>query len=286
MSVAASPSSSPNIETARRLNDVRARGGVTISFKAADDGKTRLADLHERGGFRAKMPRTHGLAEAVIVNTGGGLLGGDMVVLDAAVAAGAAAQVTTQSAERIYRSLGPDCAIDVRLDVGPRGRLHWLPQETILFSGARLARTINASVAPDAALLLVESTVFGRAAMNETVNAGAMRDVWRISRGERLVYADTFKIADDIATQLGEAAVGGGASAMATIVYVAPDAADHVDGTRAALERTPARAAVSSWNGMLIARLLAPSADALKDGAVRIVEALAGHPVPRVWGTM
>ncbi len=286
MSVAALPSSLRNVETARRLHGVRARGGVTIAFKAGGDGTTRLADLHERGGFRAKMPRTHGLSEAVIVNTGGGLLGGDAVVFDATVGAGAAAQVTTQSAERIYRTLGPDCRIDVRLDVGPRARLNWLPQETILFDGARLARTISAEVAEGATLLLVEATVFGRAAMNETVASGAIRDIWRVRRGGRLVYADTLKIADDIAAQLDETAIGAGARAMSTLVYVAPDASDRIEGARAALEGVWARAAVSSWNGMLVGRLLAPTADALKDGVVRLAAFLSGHPPPRVWGLL
>lgn len=286
MSVAASRSELQNLEAAQQLGGVRARGGVSIAFKCSEHGLTRLADLHEYGGFRAKLPRSEQLTEAVFVNTGGGLLGGDGLVFDVAVARGAAVQVTTQSAERIYRSLGPDCQIDVKLSVANGSRLHWLPQETILFNGARLARTISADVALDATLLLVEATVFGRAAMRETVTAGALRDHWRIRRGGRLVYADTFKIADDIAAQFRHAAVGAGANAMSTIIYVAPDATERLEGARAALEGCRARAAVSSWNGMLVGRLLAPSADALKDGVARLAAHLAGYSLPRVWGLL
>ena len=285
MSVVALPSSSDKGAAAAALNGVRARGGVSVAFKHAA-GCTRLADLHERGGFRAKFPRTHGLCEAVLINTGGGLLGGDSVRFDIAVDADAEAQVTTQSAERVYRSLGPDARVDIALSVGSKGRLHWLPQETVLFNDARLGRTIAADIANDATLLLIEATVFGRAAMAETMLAGALRDQWRISRGGDLIYADTVCIAGDIQNQLMRAAIGDGATAVATLLYIAPDAADRLDAARAAVAATSARAAVSAWNGMLAARLLAPSADALKADVVRLTAHLSGYALPRVWGVI
>ena len=284
MSVAVSRSSAALATAAAALDGVRARGGVSVGFKFVPGHGTRLADLHEQGGFRAKFPRTHGLTEAVLVNTGGGLLGGDAVRFEVSVADGASAQVTTQSAERVYKSLGPDCRVDIRLAVGAGGRLHWMPQETILFNEARLARTISADLAADATLLLVEATVFGRAAMAETMTAGTLRDTWRICRAEQLVYADAVKLAGDIDGQLHRDAIGAGASAMASIVYLSPDAADRIEGARAALDTKQARAAVSAWNGMLVARLLAPSADALKADVARLARYLSGHALPRVWG--
>ena len=284
MSVAALRSSSDKCDAATALDVVRTRGGVSISFKAETGRATRLADLHEWGGFRAKLPRTHGFTEAVLINTGGGLLGGDHAQFSVSIGAGAAAQVTMQSAERVYRSLGPDCRIDLTLSVAEGARLHWLPQETILFNEARLARTITADVAEDAALLMVEATVFGRAAMAETVNAGTLRDVWRISRGGTLVYADTVRIEGGIAGQLARSAIGAGACAMATVLYVAPDAADRIEGARLVLDAKKGRAAVSAWNGMLVGRLLAPSADALKADVAQLAACLSGHALPRVWG--
>jgi urease accessory protein len=284
MSDAALPSDDVHAAAATALAPVRARGGVSIKFKAGHDGRTRLADLHERGGFRAKLPRTHGLTEAVLINTGGGLLGGDAVRFDVEVEPGAAAQVTTQSAERVYRSLGTDCAVDVALTVAAGGRLHWLPQETILFNQAQLTRTISVKMADDATLVLVEATVFGRAAMNERVLAGSLHDAWRIRRGGQLIYADAVKLSGDVSQQLSRAAIGANATAMATVLYIAADAADRVEGARAALSPLSARAAVSAWNGMLVGRLLAPSADALKADVARLVAYLSGHDLPRVWG--
>lgn len=287
MSVAVLPSESRagDADAAAALAGVRARGGISIAFKTSAQ-QTRLADLHEWGGYRAKLPRTPGLTEAVLINTGGGLLGGDAVRFEVAVGAHAEAQITTQSAERVYRSLGPQCRIDVVLTVEAGARLHWLPQETILFNEARLSRSITASIAADATLLMVEAVVFGRAARGETVSAGALRDVWRISRGGSLVYAESIALDGAIDDQLGRAAVGAGAATMALVLYVAPDAADRVAGARAALERKRARAAVSAWNGMLVGRLLAPSADALKADVALLAAHLSGHALPRVWGML
>ena len=288
MSVAASRSDT-ELKSAAALDGVRARGGVSIAFKADATGTTRIADLHEWGGYRAKLPRTHGLAEAVLINTGGGLLGGDGVAFGVTVAKNANAQITTQSAERVYRSLGPDCRISITLQVADNARLYWLPQETILFNEARLARTISANIAADATLVIVEATIFGRAAMAETVLNGSLSDVWRISRSGTLVYADTVALTGAIHDQLTRHAIGAGATAMATVLYIAPDAAERVEGARAALhskhDANGGRAAVSSWNGLLAGRLLAPSADALKADVGTLVAYLTGDALPRVWGT-
>ena len=286
MSVAVLPSDRDRDAAANALAGVRTRGGVAIAFKADADGRTRLADLHEWGGFRVKLPHSHGLPEAVLINTGGGLLGGDAVNFGVVLDIGTTAQIVSLSAERVYRSLGPACRIDVTLDVGGRARLHWLPQETILFNEARLRRTITAKTAADATLLMVEQTVFGRAAMGETVVAGSFHDTWRIWRGETLVYAESIDLSGAIAQKLGRAAIGAGAMAMATVLYMAPDAADRLDDARAALDAKHGRAAVSTWNGMLIGRLLAPAADALNADVARLATFLSGRAMPRVWGLM
>lgn len=285
MSVAGLQSDSEQNLTAAALAGNRARGGVSIAFQATERG-TSLQDLHEWGGFRAKLPRVEGLSEAVLINTGGGLLGGDCVSFNIDVQAGAAAQVCTQAAERIYRSLGPACEIDVKLDIAAAARLHWLPQETILFDRAHLARSISADIARDGIALIVEAIVFGRAAMDERVSSASLHDRWRIRRDGRLIYADTIAIDGDIDAQLSSAAIGHGAKAMATILYIAPDAEERRDGLRATLEAPMGRAGVSAWNGMCVARLLAPTADALKADIARTVRRLSGYPLPRVWGAV
>ena len=154
------------------------------------------------------------------------------------------------------------------------------------FCGCVTIVTDEGSSGLSTTLLMVEATVFGRAAMQETVVAGALHDVWRISRCGTLVYADTVRLDSEIHATLARPAMADGASAMATILYVAPDAADRLEGARSAIDAPHARAAVSTWNGMLVGRLLAPSADALKADVARLAAHLSGHALPRVWGIL
>ena len=61
------------------------------------------------GSLRVRFPHCDGAGlDAVIVNTGGGMTGGDRFDLGIKVGAGADVSVTTAAAEKIYRSLGPD----------------------------------------------------------------------------------------------------------------------------------------------------------------------------------
>ena len=71
--------------------------------------------------------------------------------VDVALEAGAEAIVTSQAAEKIYRSDGPPARIELRVRLESAARLDWLPQETILFDRRRVARRIDIEMAADAA---------------------------------------------------------------------------------------------------------------------------------------
>src|SRR5262249_6217532 len=128
-------------------------------------------------------------------------------------------------AEKIYRSLGPDAEIRVKLDISSSGTLGWLPQETILFDQIRLRRSIEADLAPDASLLLAEGVVFGRAAMGETLAHGHFFDRWRVRRAGVLIFAESLRLDGAVADQLARRAVAGGAVAIASVLKVPGDEA-------------------------------------------------------------
>src|SRR5262249_77805 len=67
---------------------------------------------------------------AVLLTPWGGLAGGARLKIEAQVGAGAAATLTSQAAEKIYRSLGPAACVTVTLSVDADGWLEYLPQET------------------------------------------------------------------------------------------------------------------------------------------------------------
>lgn len=251
-----------------------------MTFKRRDDA-TALADLHQSGCLKARFPRAAGgWAEAIAVNSSGGVAGGDALHIAANVGDGARAVVTAQAAERFYRASDGSGPAIVRgaAYLGAGASLDWLPQEAILFDGLALDRELRVEMAADATFVCVESLLFGRAAMGEQVRRGTLRDRVTIRRDGRLLFHDTIRLRGDMAADLDRAAIGGGARALATVLYVAPDAAGRLDAVRGA------GVAASCWNGMLIGRILAPDGQMLRRDVIAVLSALRdGRTLPRSW---
>jgi urease accessory protein len=283
------------------LARIRVVGGLGARFVATPP-TTGLAHLFESGGYRLKFPQIHaGAVEAVIVNTGGGVAGGDRVSIEMAADAAASATISTATAERIYRSAGDAAQIDVRLAAAVGATLGWLPQATILFAGARLARQITADVATDARLVVAETTVFGRIASGEVVHEGAVREQWRIRRDGRLVFAEATHLDGAIAATLARPAVAGGMRVVSLLVGVAPDIEERCEAVRAALDEpagmtsrggqvgadatraSDIEAGVSAWNGVLVARIIGARLDAVEFALSRALGALKLCAPPRTW---
>jgi urease accessory protein len=261
----------------------RAASRIALSIEAASGGSRRKR-VHESGALRVRFPNTvdKGALEAVIVNTAGGMAGGDRFAVDVAVGPGARAVVTTAAAEKMYRSLGPDSKIDIKLGVGAGGALAWVPQETIVFDGVRVRRTIEVELDRAGSLILAEAVVFGRSAMGETVRNGQFFDRWRVRVEGALVFAETVRLGDDIEARLARRAVAGGGLAVASVFkFPGDDAA--VAAMRAIGETAASEIGVSAWNGLMLARLVAADAAALRRDLIAVVSALGGAPLPRLW---
>lgn len=270
--------------TARALEPIRASGGLKARYVFAD-GATRIDTLTEYGGYRLRFPTTHAAyIEASQINTGGGVAGGDSLEIVLDLGAGADAVQSSPTAERIYRSIGPPAKIDVSLSLGPAARLDWLPQETILYSGARLRRRFEIDMAPDARLLMAEMVVLGRVAHGEVPGIGELRDDWRIRRGGTLVFAEAVRLEGPIAEVLARPAVAAGARSTGLVVALAPEIEDQVEAVRGALQDARSDCGASAWNGMLIARFLGTPQDVRRD-IINVTEVLSGRAMPRVWMT-
>jgi urease accessory protein len=260
----------------------RAVGHIALSIAAAA-GVSRRARVHEAGSLRVRFPNgdTHGMLDAVIVNTAGGIAGGDRFDVDINVGDGARLAVTTATAEKIYRSLGADSEISVKLNIGPGGSLAWLPQETILFDQVRLRRSIDVELARDSKLLLVEATIFGRSAMGETVASGYFSDRWRVRVDDKLVFAETMRLDGKIARRLAQRAVARGSVAVASMIAIPGD-----DQTLAALRAMQqdfdGEVGISAWNGFAVARFVAPDGAALHRDLIAALT-LVGTSPPRLW---
>ncbi|MEM9428333.1 MAG: urease accessory protein UreD [Pseudomonadota bacterium] len=254
----------------------RARGRGEVSFAGRP---TRLTRLAQEGCAKILLPKTYGRPpEAVIVNTSGGITGGDRLRYAASVGPAAAATLTTQAAERVYRAATGEGRIEVRLEVGAEGRLDWLPQETILFEGGRLARTLEVDLSEGADVLIVESVILGRGAMGEVLEDAALTDQWRVRREGRLVFAEALRLAPPLSALRGPGALRD-ARAFATVALISDRAEDRLTEARAAL---PEGAMASAWRGALVCRFLDADPARLRRGLAAFLTQFNG-PLPRVW---
>jgi urease accessory protein len=269
-------------ETERIFAGNRAIGRIALAVET-DGAATYRTRVHESGPLRVRFPgpRAREL-EAVIVNTGGGIAGGDHHDLAITVGPGAHALLTTAAAEKVYRSRGADAIVNLRVEVGAGAALTWLPQETILFDRGRLRRTIDLDMAEDARLVVSEAVVFGRSGMGEQVALGRFIDRWRLRRAGRLVFAETLRLDGAIAEKLGHAAVGRGATALATILVMPGDDAI-VASVRARLPDCVGEAGISAWNSFAVARLCAQDGAALRHDLLTVLSVLRAAPLPRLW---
>ncbi len=268
----------------------RSRGRTLLRFEAQDGGSA-LVERYCRAPMRILTPRPlNGVPEAVLANLAGGIAGGDRCEIGIAAGPGAEAIVSGQAAEKVYRAIDAPADWTTRLTLGPGAALEWLPQETILFDGARLGRRIEVDMAGDARLLAVETLVFGRAAHGERMLRGSLADRWRIDRDGRPVWRDALRIADGAFESAAAAPAGlGGARVFATLVYVAPDAPDRLEDLRRLLSDMSAFAGASVVRGLAAVRFLAGEGGAFKRELAEFLglfRALAlGRPAlpPRVW---
>lgn len=261
----------------------RAVGDARLVVRSVD-GLTRLADLYQQGAAKIRFPAGEGVSfEAVLINTAGGLTGGDRLAVSVRVGDGADAVIATQACEKIYRAESGQAFVENTVSVGAGGRCDWLPQETILFDGAGLKRRLRVALAADSRFLAVEALVLGRSAFGETINTLALHDHIAISRAGRLIYADALSLSGASFEALNRRARGGGAGGMASVLYAAPDADARLDAARGYLASCRSETAASAWNGLLVMRFMAATAADLRHDLMSVMTAWRGRDMPRAW---
>jgi urease accessory protein len=249
----------------------RAHGAVKLSLKSGG-----IDQLREVGAAKVRLPP--GTNHAYLINTAGGLAGGDQFSHNFALAEGTTLTVTTQSAERVYRTLGPAAKVESTIQLGDGARLNWLPHETILFDGAGLNRHIGVDMAENSRFLGLETTILGREASGETINSIFFREEWNIKKGGKLIHSDIIQL--DGALPHSKATLGDN-RVFATIILIDPKANIDLEKLH---EKIGPLGGVSAWNGKLVARLLAKDGMILKKAIVSALSVLASPAeLPKTW---
>jgi urease accessory protein len=260
----------------------RAKGALRVSSKRRAGGSV-LDGLYQSGCLKLLFPRAEADAlTGVFLNTAGGLTGGDVLSLSARAGAGSRLTLTSQAAERCYRATGDSIALmSTDLTIEADARLDWLPQETILFDQSALRRKLSVTMARDARFCMVEPLVLGRLAMGEVMRSGLFHDQVRVTRGEDLVFADALRLSGDVQAMLRGPATADGAGAMASVLYVGPDAEAHLAPLRALMGEAGGTSLIRP--GVLFARLLAPDSFLLRRSLIPVIKHLHGRALPKTW---
>jgi urease accessory protein len=258
----------------------RARGAVELRL---DGGGLRR--MYQSGSAKVILPKVQSaVPEAVLINTAGGMTAGDRFSYGLSVSGDGGLTATTQAAERVYRGNEGAARLEVNLTVSGGSRLHWLPQETILFNGSRMHRRLEARLDGDSELLIIEPVIFGRTAMGERLTSGYFSDMWRVYRGEKLIHAEATRLDGDLTDMMQRKATAGGAVAMATVLFVAPDAEARLEQARSLLDASAGvTAGASAWGGKLVLRFLASDAAAMRRDLMRFLTRFRNTDLPRVW---
>jgi urease accessory protein len=268
----------------------RAEGSCRIVLSGSERG-TRVMDVFQRSPIRVLFLRANGAAiqEAVLVNTAGGIAGGDRLESSVTVLANASIAVTSQAAEKVYRALNQPARIATKLRASEGAKLAWLPQETIVFNRARISRETEIEFFSGAEVLALEWLVLGRTAQGEKMAGGHITDSWRVMKDGRLIWADSFRVTDEMFPHLHRKALLSDCKAFATLIYFGPDLEKRLELLRNIASPIACHCAPTSVGGLIIVRFAAKDSFDLRVTLLNFLEqfskGLSPGPfrVPKMW---
>ena len=268
----------------------RASGAARVVLSGSTSG-TRVADLYQQFPTRVMFPQIGdgAVKEAVIVNSSGGIAGGDRIDLEVIALNKASVTVTSQAAEKVYRALDRPARVATRLKAHEAAKLAWLPQETILFDRARICRQTEVDLCSGAELMALEWLVLGRAARGEEMVSGHVADTWRVKRDGRLIWADGFHVADNVFAQLPRKALLANCKAVGTLIYFGPALETRLQVLREIASSLECQCAATAVGALIVVRLAAGACSDLRRGLRTLLEKfgqeLGPGPfrVPKMW---
>ena len=265
---------------------------LDLSFER-DASRTVLADRRHLGPLRvqkALYPEGPEVCQAIIVHPPAGIVGGDRLAIAIDVGARAHAQITTPGAAKWYRSAGVDAVASTKLAVGNGSVLEWLPQESLLFDGARAAITLRIDLAADARFVGWDIVGLGRTASGERFASGRLHQTVELCHEGALVWCERAVLEGESAA-LQSGAVLAGAPVFGTMIVagarrrrrLAGDVPRHCAHVRgASITRMP-HGSIARYRGD--SATAARACFALQWNALR--PALVGRAAvsPRIWNT-
>ena len=260
------------------------------------EARTLLRGVRHRGPLRvqkALYPEGEAVCQAIVLHPPSGIVGGDQLQIGARLGPGAHAQLTTPGAGKWYRSAGLPATQAIDFDVGSDATLEWLPQETIVFDGARAAMSNRVTLAADGRYFGWDLLCLGRRAAGERFTSGGLTLHTRLERCGAPLWIERGRIMGDDPL-LASAAGWAGASVCGTLLATlasGADAAPLLDSCRAIAPADGALHGISALPALLVARYLGDNSEAARLWFVALWQllrpALLDRPAlpPRIWST-
>lgn len=260
---------------------------LSLDFAPRGD-KTALVNRAHRGPLTVQRPfyPEGEVCHVYLLHPPGGVVAGDRLTINAGAESGAKALITTPAAGKFYRSGGGEARQNVNLTVADGASLEWLPQETIVYEGARLNAGMRIDLAEQARFVGWEITALGRPAAGESFSDGCAELNWRIGRAGRLFYLERQHL--DAKAFLARWGLAGHSACGTMFVY--PALPVHLAAVQELIDEQPNRG-VTLMDGLLICRALDSRADCLRlffEQVWRLVrQDVIGREVcaPRIWAT-
>ena len=246
-------------------------------------GQTKLNQLHQSGSLKCLFPRQHGKGiQAVILNCAGGMTGGDSFELNIRAGSQTDVTLTSQTAERIYGAKsGQKGQISTTLHVEDKATLRWIPQETILFDQSALERILRVELERDTTFLFVESVVFGRLEMGETLHSVYFNDRIEVYRAGTPLYFDFVHLNGNLAKELDKPAIANGARTVTLLLFISPDAKVRLATLNKMLPTTAGASLL--YSDTIILRMLTRDSYKMRKSLIPILQYLTNNELPKCW---
>jgi urease accessory protein len=271
---------------------------ASLRLRFAFDGRrTILAEREHTGPLRLLKPlypEGDRCCHAVVVHPPGGVVAGDSLTVTAQVEHEAHGVITTPGAQKWYRTEGAEATSATELAVDSGGALEWLPQETIVFDGARARQTLTINVESGAKFFGWEMVCFGRTASDERFTRGHFRQTIRVLREDALVWSEHLSLTGG--DPLLNSPLGWGGYPVSATAWIARDTDSTSDEAflstiRSQLEHELLAAASNPVPGLFIIKAVGASAESVRELLIRVwsevrfeVFGVAAQR-PRIWST-
>lgn len=259
---------------------------------ARQEARTALIENRHQGPARVQRafyPEASGRAHVYLLHPPGGYVGGDCQALSVQCDPHAEVLLTTPSATKCYRSLGPTVSLQQRFSVGRRAYLEWLPQETIVFNGARVSNMVRVDLCSDASFLGWDILCLGRPASAELFTSGFFNQRFSVWRDGKPLWIERGDYEGGSALLQNRFGLGGHA---VTATFICTEVSESVmRSLRSEDENAKNCLSISQIADILIVRYLGGSAEEARKAFVRLWGIIrregwnAPACEPRVWST-